>query len=465
LMASKNTRISVARPTVGQVAPIGSHDLAGLKWLNSLAQFKGRGGFGIEKTEIIHSRLGRPGDLFPSFHVAGTNGKGSVSCAVASILGAGGYRVGLYTSPHLERVNERIVIDGIEVSDSELNVACIEVKNVVHDIEISFFEAITLVAFLVFKSHKLDFAVIEVGLGGRLDSTNVLLKPLASVITTIDFDHENYLGDTLGAIASEKAGIIKPCTPLIVGNMSDEPCEAILKRADTVQKTKSIYLIGRDFTVQGSELLINKDSYHLISALQGGYQTTNLALAQAAIYFGLGLVDKTFEEKNHWRNAFTLGAQQLYWPNRLETIVWRDKKIVIDSAHNPAGIRSLISFLDTETKDTAFVFGVIGTKRWQEMLDLLVPYAAEFYLALPNFTDQVALREIAQHLSKYQVKSTSYLSDEQLEKGLIQGAVQNPEIKRIVCCGSMYLTGRLRKMFDLKMKPRWLRANRETRKA
>lgn len=437
--------------------------MIGLDWLQSLAKTKGRGGYGLEHTRAIHAKLGCPGDSFKTFHIAGTNGKGSVACFIASVLGAKGYCVGLYTSPHLESVNERIVIDGVEVSDHILNEACNEVRNSAGETELSFFEAMTLAAFIVFREKNIDFGVIEVGLGGRLDSTNVISSPIASAISTIDFDHENILGDTLHAIAGEKAGIIKQGTPVIVGRMQEEALNRIISVHSEFCGRSRLYALGKDFIPNRESWKVGEEIFSLEIALRGAHQEDNLAVAHAAIYFGLKLGDESESNKNSWKTAFRLGAKQAYWPNRLESIVWRDKNILIDSAHNPAGIRSLISFLDSakganeSRNEISFVFGVLETKRWEEMLSLLVPYAAVFHLvspspASPRPNEGVNLIEMQRCLLKYRVKSICYDSDLELERGLAESSEQN-----IVCCGSMYLTGRLRRLFGVTMKPRWTR--------
>ncbi len=434
--------------------------MIGLEWLNSLAKLKGRGGQGLEHTSLVHTKLGCPGDSFKAFHVAGTNGKGSVSCFIAAVIGANGFKVGLYTSPHLEVVNERIVIDGEEINDQILNQACIEVRNASPELELSFFEAITLAAFIVFRDQKVDFGVIEVGIGGRLDSTNVLSRPLASVISTIDLDHENVLGETLKKIAVEKAGIIKQGTPVILGRMADEARARIVSLHSEVGGTARLYALDHDFTPNKDNWQIAGETFSLEIALPGRHQEDNLAVAHAAVYFGLNIAMESQACQTSWKNAFRLGAKQAYWPNRLESIVWRNKNVLIDCAHNPAGIQSLISFLDNSKaagesrNDISFVFGAVETKRWEEMLSLLIPYAAEFHLVTPNPTDGVELCKMQSFLSKYAIKSIGYDNDAELMEGLTKANRQ-----KIVCCGSIYLTGRLRKLFGVTMKPRWIRGD------
>ncbi len=422
-----------------------------ISWLSELALTKGRGGSGIEKAKILHSRLEFPGDTFKTFHVAGTNGKGSVSCLIAAALGALGYKVGLYSSPHLERINERIVIDGMEISNGELELACTEVRDVGADQSLSFFEVMTMAAFVAFRRAGVDFGVVEVGIGGRLDATNVLASPVASTIVSIDFDHENVLGNTLALIAGEKAGILRGKTPLVTGPMNEEA----LSRIRELRGDGEIRVFDKDFGVQEEgRLSLGKDGVSVRPPFLGAHQRSNLAVALASLYFGLKLYELAQPERANLLEKLASGAAQAYWPNRLESIVWRDKKVILDSAHNVAGIETLISFLDTELRPgerVSFVFGAVRSKRWREMITLLVPRAAEFHLCLAIEEEGVDPAELAAEIAKYQVKSTCYESDIELERGLGRS-----EAHVLVGCGSMYLTGRLRRVFGFEMRPRWI---------
>ena len=172
---------------------------SGLEYLSKLTPWNGRGGFALEYITKVLERLGNPQDSLPSIHIAGTNGKGSVSSAVSSILAASGYRVGLNTSPHLEQMNERLVVDGLSVSDEFLGEFAFAVRNAAQRalVELSFHEAITAIAFLGFREIGVEWMVMEVGLGGRLDASNVISRPAATAIVTIDYDHQAILGNTL----------------------------------------------------------------------------------------------------------------------------------------------------------------------------------------------------------------------------------------------------------------------------
>ena len=205
--------------------------MKGLDYLATLTRWDGTGEFNLTALSRVLNYFGNPQDKVPSIHVGGTNGKGSVCVTTAAIIGAAGYRCGLATSPHLSRINERIVIDGHEVDDYSLSTLALELeRSCVRKKEtLTYHEALTAMSFLAFFENKVDWMVVEVGLGGTLDASNVISKPEISVITTIDFDHEDILGNSLRLIAREKAGIIKNGSRVVIGPMSAEAREIILK--------------------------------------------------------------------------------------------------------------------------------------------------------------------------------------------------------------------------------------------
>ena len=239
-MNSNKTESHSGCPTVG-------HE--GLKYLSSLAPWKGKGGFTLDKMRALMAELGNPQDTYHSVHIAGTNGKGSVTVALAAMAGAAGFRTGMTISPHLGTMNERIVIDGAPITDELLDIQATKVAEAQErlNIELSFFEGITACAFLAFHAVGVDWAILEVGLGGRLDATNVVRSPRACVIVSIDFDHQDILGPTLECIASEKAGIIKPRAPVYVGSVSKEARDVIYARARSLDAP--IYFVGQDFSL------------------------------------------------------------------------------------------------------------------------------------------------------------------------------------------------------------------------
>ncbi len=302
---------------------------------------------GLERISEACAAFGNPQEKFPSIHLAGTNGKGSTAAMLQSVFTEAGYKVGLFTSPHLVRVNERFRIGRKEITDRELE----EILDIIHSslsssgltggsnvtsekmdspIEsgndtlscLSFFELCTLIAFLYFEKQKVDLAIIEVGLGGRLDSTNII-NPLVSVITEIGLDHTEVLGETITEIAREKAGIIKPKVPVVCG-ASDPKAIQVIQKAAAQNKSK-IFMVGANnsLPLQGSLNLLGK------------YQQQNAELALQVIEVLKNQGWKILEE------AIPKGLANVSWPGRFE-IIQKNLPIILDGAHNPQGVRALV---------------------------------------------------------------------------------------------------------------------------
>jgi dihydrofolate synthase/folylpolyglutamate synthase len=331
-----------------------------LAWLYGLEAKRGMD-FRLERLGPVLERLGHPEQAFPSIHVAGTNGKGSTAAMLHSIYARAGYRVGLYTSPHLLSFCERVRIGRDRIAES----AVVQWTRTISEamdaagVELTFFEIATLIAFLEFRARAVDLAVIEVGLGGRLDATNVV-RTVAAVITSIGFDHERYLGDTLAAIAGEKAGILRTSVPLVTGDLPDEAFPVVAER---VARTGSRWLcFGKDFgpcTFVGA----NRDS----RALLGAHQQRNAAVASA--------VARTLRETFPLTEAdLEAGIEAARWPGRLE-IFPGEPSIVVDAAHNPEASAALRAAIDALVLPAprVLVFGVMADKDWREMLCTLVP--------------------------------------------------------------------------------------------
>jgi dihydrofolate synthase / folylpolyglutamate synthase len=328
--------------------------------------------FGLANIATLCAALGDPQNTFPSVIVAGTNGKGSVTAMADAALRAAGHRSARYTSPHLERLEERFVIDGQEVAPAALERAAERIRQTVEDLVATgalaslptFFECTTAVAFELFREARVDVAVLEVGLGGRLDSTNIV-SPIAAAIVSIDFDHEEQLGHTLASIAAEKAGVIKPGIPVICGPLPMEALDVIAavcarQQATLVRTDADPALLAR---VAGMPI-----------ALAGAHQQANAAVAvrlleaidQAA---GPGL--------RVGADAIRAGIATAAWPGRLEAFTRGDCRILLDAAHNPAGTRALASYLrQAAPGGVTLVFGAMRDKSLREMLEALAPVAA-----------------------------------------------------------------------------------------
>jgi dihydrofolate synthase / folylpolyglutamate synthase len=299
---------------------------------------------GLDTMTALVGRLGMPQGRYRNLHIAGTNGKGSTAAMTASMFQAGGYRVGLYTSPHLVEFRERIRIDGRMISESDIGRLTEVVKGVSEpDLSPTFFEFTTAMALHYFAESKVDVAVLEVGLGGRFDATNVV-SPLVCAITTIALDHQQYLGNTLESVAFEKAGIIKPNVPVITGRLSREAFETIARIAG--ERNAPLFSLGRDFEVEGETPA--RFSYSgasvryvgLSCPLLGAHQLENCACA-------LALVDAARQHRLVVREAaIREGLRQVQWEGRLE-VVARNPLTVLDGAHNPAAANALAEFLRT----------------------------------------------------------------------------------------------------------------------
>lgn len=337
---------------------------------------------GLERMAAACERFGHPERSFEAVHVGGTNGKGTVCAFLASMLQASGRKVGLYTSPHLCRFAERIRIDGEPLADDRLAELIDRVMDGAP--ELSFFETATLVAFLAFQEAGVDMAVLEVGLGGRLDATNVIPPPRVAAITRIAFDHKDELGDTLGQIAGEKAGIIKAGSKVVLGKLHPEAADVIHQRITDVGA--ELVPLGSPEPVPGAPL-----AYPRVAMLG-----TNLAVAATAAR-ALGLS----------ADELARGIEATEWPGRNE-LLHRDGQelTLLDCAHNPDGAVALSHSLDPgalgeieSRREIALVFGAIRGKNFRAMLQRLEPVAGHRVYVAPPISKAVDPAELQQVLS------------------------------------------------------------------
>jgi dihydrofolate synthase / folylpolyglutamate synthase len=343
---------------------------------------------GLHRTNAMMQALNNPHERFRSIHIAGTNGKGSVAAMVESILNHAGWKTGLYTSPHLVKVEERIRINGRQISPRSFAALATQIAEVevdllrkqVLDRGLTTFEFLTCCSFLCFAKQKVDIAVIEVGLGGKLDATNVV-RPEVSVITGIALDHQNYLGKTLTKIAGEKAGIIKDGIPAVSGCCIENPRRVIQKRAKDVGAP--LLEICSDCKIEINRAKRGRCSICLRTpvrvyrdlrlSLAGEHQTRNAALAVMAIETLKSLPVKVRDIRSGLANA--------RWPGRLDEYDSR-RRTLMDGAHNPEGSRQLHDFLvEQKEKEVHFVFGAVRDKNIKEMSGCLFPLAASIHLA------------------------------------------------------------------------------------
>ena len=340
-----------------------------LEWLYGLHAAKGMD-FKLDRMIAALRELGDPHRAFPAIHVAGTNGKGSVAATLHSILTRAGYRVGLYVSPHLIRFTERIRVEREEVSPGAVVRLAGEARAAAKSagVEPTFFELVTLMAFVHFARSQVDVGVIEVGLGGRLDATNVI-DPVATVITTIGRDHTQFLGDSIATIAAEKAGAIKPARPVIVGNVGVEAGRVIEEIA--AERAAPVLRMGREyrwfwedgFRFEGLE----RSWQRLRLALRGHHQGDNAATALATLAV---LADRLPVSEE----AIRSGLASVDWPGRLQ-VVTGEPTIILDGAHNMDALLALRRELPSlaRRRNVHLLFAVMRDKDWQPMVDELAP--------------------------------------------------------------------------------------------
>ncbi len=355
---------------------------------------------GLHNIEQLSQALGHPHNAYPTVHIAGTNGKGSVSHMIAAVLQARGLRVGMYTSPHYRDFRERIKIQGILASKRWVTGFIHRHRDLVDPINPTFFEISVAMAFEYFKDKKVDIAVIETGMGGRLDSTNII-KPILSVITNISLDHQASLGHTLKEIAAEKAGIIKPYIPVVIGERQKETSMVFERTAGA--RSSDLYwaadllklsLTKQTDTAMFFDYISDSDQFEIKLDARGDYQVLNLRTALAA----LQILADHFELN---RGQIVQGLSDL----RASTnfigryhILSAEPLIVADAAHNAAGIQSLLaSYKNRAMKDAHIVLGMVKEKEAKKLLSYFSPQAKYYFCKakVPRAMDVELLKEIA----------------------------------------------------------------------
>jgi len=408
--------------------------------------------FDLENITVLSERLGRPDRAYASAHIAGTNGKGSTAAFLESILRRAGFRTGLYTSPHLERMNERIRINGEEISDESFAAiftrlqALIEELLAAHKLRAhpTYFECVTAMAFEYFARERVELGVFEVGLGGRLDATNIL-SPVVTVVTRIDFDHENFLGHSLKEIAGEKAGILKPGVPVILAEQHPEAAEVILARAKQlgcpVIETAQAYRIVQETSQNGFfRALVNElasgDPFEIAPSLPGRFQLQNainaLAASRQLARHGFRISPRDITE----------GIAKTVWPGRLEKLQ-SSPDIYLDGAHNPGAARELAQFFEQNFagRKIWLIYGALRDKAVDEVAGQLFPHAAEVIFTEPRTSRAVSAPRLAEITSHHASSFTVISSAEQaLDQALAEAAPGDA----IFITGSLYLVGQLR---------------------
>jgi len=350
---------------------------------------------GLDRIRAVLDALGRPQDRLRFVHVAGTNGKGSICAMIESALRVAGRRTGLFTSPHLAEPTERIRIDGRPISADRFAQAFDRVHTAnALDNHTTYFETVTAMALLVFAEERVDMVVLEVGLGGRLDATNVV-SPDLSVITPVDFDHEAFLGKSLESIAGEKAGILKPGVPAVFARQRPEAARVLDQRATElsipVARTADWSVRDLEMDPRGSRFrLTGERELRLTCPLAGEHQVENAVTAAAALA-RLGIADSAIET----------GIARARWPGRLERVSERPE-IILDGAHNPAGARALAAYIDRfyAHRRVRLIYGAMRDKAIDEISGILFPRAQQVIVTAPQQARALApeaLRDIGAH--------------------------------------------------------------------
>ncbi len=412
-----------------------------IQWLYSLENLGIK--LGLENMSRLLEKLGNPHKSFRSIHVAGTNGKGSTSALVASILNSEGYRTGLYTSPHLVELEERIKVDGVQISGEELLETAIEVRRAAEDLfqgdrrQITFFEITTAIAFLYFSRRGVEYAVIEVGLGGRLDATNVI-TPMVSVITHVALEHTAYLGNTIGSIAYEKGGIIKQGIPVITAEDKREALDRIVSIATEREAEISVLKDTVDLKVTANkwgELRIvvkgMTDYGEMKSGLWGTYQIENIGLAVSTAErlqrMGLYISEQSIRE----------GVEKVGWKGRLQ-IASSGRQFIFDSAHNPDAMRALASSIrDVTDEDFLCVLGILSDKNMEEMMLLISAFSREVICVSPRTPRARAAHEIAASAARHGMKAQIA---EDVGRGM-ELAAADKSARKVMVTGSMRTVG------------------------
>lgn len=374
-----------------------------MNYISLIEELKKRGSVpGLDAIEGLLEELGHSEDNLKVVHIAGTNGKGSIFAYLSSILIAAGFKVGRYISPTISCYEERFQINGEYITKDELA----RLYNIVEEamkreeektgLKPTLFEVETAISFLYFKEEKVDYALIEVGMGGRMDATNVIRHPELTVISSISYDHQAFLGDTLEEIAWQKAGIIKESCPVVLSENSDEVCKVIEQEA-TKKKVKCIEIKPTDYEVlsetpYGSTFLWKEQRYE--TKLPGRHQVSNAVTALAASEY---LFRKDYEKNNarkaiaeeldemNVKSAQQGGIIRTCWPGRLE-VLKKEPLFYRDGAHNPDGAKKLAAFLQKyfTNKKIIYIMGVLKDKEYKKMLRYLMPMAKEVYVFKPK---------------------------------------------------------------------------------
>ena len=395
----------------------------------------------LSRLETLLEKLGNPHkNLPPTIHIAGTNGKGSTLSFIKNILKNNNYSVHTYTSPHLEKFSERININNKQVDARRLLTSLKFVKKINKDRPITFFEITTAAAFVLFSKYKADFLILETGLGGRLDATNIIPKKFLSIITSIGIDHEEFLGNTLKKITTEKLGIIKNTNNIIIAKQNKEVENFIFKK---LKKMNSVYYYNKDYKFKKIDK--NKFFYQFQNikrnfskpSLEGDHQMEN---ASTAITAAIVLKKNNYNIKI---NSLGKSISNTKWPGRIEKIKYKNKIIIFDGSHNLSGAEKLNQYLKNNKIKPNVIFGMLNNKKAFEFLSIIKKNIDILYpIQIPDEKNAYTQKEIYKVSKKIKLKTVSVSNLSTINRLLIKSSN-----KYILVTGSLYLIGKIRKKY------------------
>ena len=421
-----------------------------MKYITEVGNFGSN--YGLERTHKLLEYLGNPEKDLKLIHIAGTNGKGSTTSMITEILMGAGYKVGMYTSPFIEEFEERIQINRNNIPKETLAALMDEVKlSVDKVIEDGYnhpteFEIITVLMLLYFKRENIDFGVIEVGLGGTLDSTNVI-TPILQVITSISFDHTNLLGNTIEEIAGEKSGIIKKNIPTVIYPQEEEALKVIKNKCMVMNselyiafddKLEFVNVVNEDKPYQ---LLKYEEKFDVLLPLLGEHQILNLSVAMKAIEVlnNRQIVDISIE-------SIIKSIKNVTWKGRLE-VLSNNPYVVIDGAHNIQGIKTLSRNIKKYFKyeNLHLILGILADKDVNEMIKIITPMAKQVYAVTPNSIRAELAEDLKNEIVKYNENCKSF---DDYKKAYVEALKNANENDLILASGSLYMIGDMRKIIN-----------------
>ncbi len=395
----------------------------------------------LNRLEKLLKKLGDPHKRLPTtIHIAGTNGKGSTLSFIKNILINNNYSVHTYTSPHLEKFNERIHINNKQVNTGRLLKSLEFVRDINQNRPITFFEITTAAAFVLFAKHKADFLILETGLGGRLDATNIIKKKFFSIITSIGIDHEEFLGNTIKKITSEKLGIIKNSKKIIVAKQNKEVTDYIFKK---LKKMDNVYYFNKHYKFAIKD---NKKFLYKFQNIQKNFKHPSLEGLHQIENASTALTAALILKKNNYNIKINSLGKSIYttkWPGRIEKVKFKNKFIIFDGSHNLSGAEKLNEYLKENHIRPNVIFGMLNNKNAYEFLSILRQNVDTLYpIKIPDEKNAFSQKDIYNISKKLNIKSVISRNLFTINQILI-----NDSNKYILITGSLYLIGKIRRKY------------------